>query len=195
MRGAVAVLMSGAFLFVGGSTASSAIPARFRWFTAAPAPAGWKQLVSPSDGAILSFPPSLARIHSDRASISVARKDRAGRILVYLNSTPKQGDERLDTWARYRIRHNRGESDAVHEEAHETRLSFLGAKGSCVMDDYVTRVKVHRYREIACFVQGRRAASVIVAAALRSEWTRAAPLLERAVAAYRVGRYGRTASP
>ena len=53
-------------------------------------------------------------------------------------------------------------------------------------DDYLTGVKVHHYREIACFVQGRTTASVVVAAALESNWTRAAPLLERAVEAYRV---------
>ena len=54
-----------------------------------------------------------------------------------------------------------------------------------MIDDYLSRVHVHHYREIACFVQGRTKASVIVAAALDSEWTRAAPLLERAVSAYR----------
>jgi hypothetical protein len=53
-----------------------------------------------------------------------------------------------------------------------------------VIDDYLTRLEIH-YREIACFVQGRTAASVVVAAALQSEWARAAPVLERAVAAYR----------
>jgi hypothetical protein len=64
-------------------------------------------------------------------------------------------------------------------------LQFVGAKGSCVIDDYFSRVHVHHYREIACFVQGRTEASVVVAAALESDWTRAAPLLERAISAYR----------
>jgi hypothetical protein len=64
-------------------------------------------------------------------------------------------------------------------------LSFLGAKGSCVIDHYITKFHANHYQEIACFVQGRTTASVIVAAALQSEWPRAAAMLERAVSAYR----------
>lgn len=107
---------------------------------------------------------------------------------IYLNVTPKQGDERLRTWPAFRLDHARDEDDAVHADGRALGLHFVGgAAGSCVMDDYLTRVKVNHYREIACFVQGRRAASVLVAAALESDWKQAAPLLERAVSAYRAG--------
>lgn len=103
---------------------------------------------------------------------------------MYPNATPRQGGERLSTWPSYRVRHNRAESNSVREDAHALGLAFLGGKGSCVIDDYRTRVKGNHYREIACFVQGRTRASVVVAAALQSGWARAAALLERAIAAY-----------
>ena len=74
----------------------------------------------------------------------------------------------------------------MHEDGHAFGLPFRGGRGSCVLDDYRTRVKSHHYREIACFVQGRRHASVLIAAALESEWARAVKTLERAVDAYRV---------
>ena len=65
-------------------------------------------------------------------------------------------------------------------------VKFRGGTGSCVIDDYVTRISGHHYEEIACLVQGRTSASVIVAAAPSAMWTRARPLLFRAVAAYLV---------
>jgi hypothetical protein len=54
------------------------------------------------------------------------------------------------------------------------------------MDDYLTRIGGHHYQEVACLVQGRTSASVIVAAAPAAAWARARPLLLRAVAAYLV---------
>jgi hypothetical protein len=134
------------------------------------------------------YPPSLVRIKNDSASVSVAEKDRRGRVLVYLNATPKEGnEERLGAWPTFRIQHNRGEDDRVSLHARAVGLRFLGGKGSCVIDDYYTRVIVNHYEEIACFVQGRTSAAVIVAAALQSDWARAAPQLERAISAFRVG--------
>jgi hypothetical protein len=44
----------------------------------------------------------------------------------------------------------------------------------------------HHYREVACFVQGQTTASVIVAAALVSEWPRYAPQLIRAIESWQV---------
>ena len=131
------------------------------------------------------YPASLVRIKSDSASVSVAQKDRRGRIVVYLNATPKEGnEEQLGTWATFRIEHNKGEDDRVRLHAAASGLRFQAGRGSCVIDDYYTRVIVHHYEEIACFVQGRTSASVIVAAALQSNWARALPLLERAVSAF-----------
>jgi hypothetical protein len=65
-------------------------------------------------------------------------------------------------------------------------VTFRGGTGSCVIDQYVTRIGAHRYQEIACLVQGRTSASVIVAAAPAATWAQASPLLFRAVAAYQI---------
>jgi len=164
------------------------MPTQFRWLVPAAAPSGWKRLSPPAGGAVLWYPPTLVRIKSDTASVSVAQKDRSGRIVVYLNATPKEGNqEQVGTWPTFRMQHDRGEDNRVRLHAQAIALRFLaGAKGSCVIDDYYTRVIVHHYEEIACFVQGRTSASVIVAAALQSDWARAASLLERAVSAFRV---------
>lgn len=197
-RAAVAIVtlvVLGAGLYAAAQ--SSAHPARsqsrndqssrsFGWFKPGLTPSGWKHLKLPSGGALLFYPPSLTRIRGDKYSVSVAKRDRSGRILVYLNSTPKQGNETLRNWPAFRIKHNSIESQSVHDEGHAFGLWFIGGKGSCVIDSYVTRGVRHHYREIACFVQGRTTASVVVAAALASRWRQSAPLLERAVEAYQV---------
>jgi hypothetical protein len=134
---------------------------------------------------VLWYPPSLAPIHGDAASVSVAKRDKSGRVLMYLNSTPRQGAESLGNFPRFRIAHNQIESRAVHRDAAAIGLPFLDAVGSCVIDHYTTRYHANHYHEIACLVRGRTTTSVIVAAALESEWTRAKALLERAISAYR----------
>jgi hypothetical protein len=134
---------------------------------------------------VLWYPPSLSPIHGDRASVSVAKRDKSGRVLVYLNATPQQGAEKLGNFPRFRITHNQAESTAVHRDAAAVGLGFLDGVGSCVIDHYITRYHANHYREIACYVQGPTTASVIVAAALESDWARAAPMLERAISAYR----------
>jgi hypothetical protein len=148
-------------------------------------PAGWKHATLPSGGAVLSYPPSLTLIKSDSPSVSAARRDKSGTILVYLNATTQQGAENLGNFPQFRIAHNRITSNAVRRDAAAVGLAFYGAVGSCVMDHYVTHEQNHHYREIACFVQGPTAATVVVAAALESEWKRALPTLERAVSVYR----------
>ena len=75
---------------------------------------------------------------------------------------------------------------ASEELAAAAGVKFRGGTGSCVVDDYVTRIGRHHYQEVACLVQGHTSASVIVAAAPASDWARARPLLLRAVAAYLV---------
>jgi hypothetical protein len=175
---AVTALLSG----VGAAVAASP----FGWLVPRSAPAGWKHLALPAHGAILSYPPSLAPITGDKNSISVGKRDRSGTILVYLDATPKQGSENLSNWPTYRMQHLRGETNNVHELAQMRGLPFSGGVGSCVIDTYVTRGKLDdHYQEIACFVQGRSKASVVVAAALRPDWAQASALLERAVSAYR----------
>lgn len=171
----------------GAPSRTHALSRGFSWFEPAQAPAGWKRSSLPSGGAILSYPASLSRVRSDSTSISFGRTDSSGRVLVYLNVTPEQAAEHLATWPTFRIEHNRRESKDVHEDARAFGLAFIGGSGSCVMDDYVTRgVHANHYREVACFVRGSTTSSVIVAAALRSQWTRNARLLERAVESYQV---------
>jgi hypothetical protein len=165
--------------------ASPATPATFRWLVPAPAPSGWKHRSLSSGGATLAYPTSLAPIRGDIGSVTVQRKDSSGRVLVYLNATPRQGSETLTNWPTFRMAHNRAEDKTVQEDARAVGLPFYGGVGSCVIDHYITKFHANHYREIACFVQGRTAASVIVAAALESEWPRAVALLEHAVSAYR----------
>ena len=170
---------------LGASTAAAGNPGPFSWLVPAPAPAAWKQAKLPAGGAVLSYPPSFGSTGSDSRSVSVATHDKSGTIRLYLNATPQQGGETLANWATFRISHNKLVSDKVRKHAAAVGLHFRGAKGSCVIDDYYSRVHVHHYHEIACIVQGRTTISVVVAAALESDWATAAPLLERAVSAYR----------
>jgi len=180
---AVAVFAPAAFLAVADAAGTRAVG--FRWFAAAPAPATWAHRSLPPGAGILSYPATFVS-GTDRDGISRERLDRHGTVLVYLDVSLKQGTETLHDWPSYRIGVVRGESNDVHEDGHAFGLSFRGGRGSCVLDDYRTRVENHHYREIACFVQGRRHASVLIAAALESQWARAVKTLERAVDAYRV---------
>lgn len=194
MLGGKGLTASVAVLFVsmlslccGAVAASATVSPQFRWFAPRPAPSGWKQLRLPAGGAVLSFPKSMAPIHGDPESISVAKKDASGKIVMYLNVTAKQGDERLDTWPAFRIAHIREESGPpVHEYGDALGLRFLAGRGTCVMDDYFSRGRLNHYREIACFVQGRRSASVLVAAAPVAAWAQSAMVLEQAVSSFRV---------
>jgi hypothetical protein len=180
---AIAAFAPAAFLTAADAASSRA--AGFRWFAAAPAPAPWRHHATPSGTGILSYPATFVA-GNDPDGVARERRDRHGTVLVYLDATPKQGTERLSDWPSYRIGIIRRESDDVHEDGHAFGLPFRGGTGSCVLDNYRTRVENHRYREIACLVQGRRHASVLIAAALESAWARAAKTLERAVDAYRV---------
>ena len=182
---AAAIAAGAALGTLGVAAASSSTPAQFRWLVPTAAPESWKHVSPPAGGMVMWYPPSLVRIKSDSASASVAQRDRRGRIRVYLNVTPKEGnEERLGTWTTFRIQHNKGEDDRVRLIAEGDGLRFQGGKGSCVIDDYYTRVIVHHYEEIACLVQGRTSTGVIVVAALQSDWAHAAPLLERAISGF-----------
>jgi hypothetical protein len=153
----------------------------------AAAPAGWPHLTLPNGTAVLSYPPSLHRLAGDKDAVSVARLSPGGAFQLYLNATPRQGAERQRHWAAFRLRLLRSDDAAsAHEISAAEDVNFRGATGSCVIDAYVTRIGGHHYQEIACLVQGRTSASVIVAAAPSATWAQARPLLSRAVAAYLV---------
>jgi hypothetical protein len=125
------------------------------------------------------------RLAGDKDAVSAAQRSPDGAFQLYLNATPRQGTERLPDWAAFRLRLLRSD-DAVsaHAVAAAEGVKFRGGTGSCVIDDYVTRIGAHHYEEIACLVQGRTSASVIVAAAPAATWAGARPLLLRAVDAY-----------
>jgi hypothetical protein len=189
-RPALAVLASVAavavaavtFALLGGSP-GRAFPA----LVPAAAPAGWAHQTLPNGSAVLSYPPSLRPIRGDADALSAAQVSTGGAFQLYLNATPRQGDEQLRGWAAFRLRLLTADDAAsARELAAAQGVRFRGGTGSCVIDQYVTRIGAHRYQEIACLVQGRASASVIVAAAPAPAWAQASPLLFRAVAAYQV---------
>jgi hypothetical protein len=104
----------------------------------------------------------------------------------YLNVTPRQGAEQPQGFSAFRIDRLGDEDSAVHEIAAAEDVRFAGAVGSCVSDDYRTRIGDNHYEEIACLVTGQRSQYVIVAAALFADWGRLAPTLRTAVAAFKV---------
>jgi hypothetical protein len=186
--GAAVISAAAAVAVVAASAPSGRPPGgTFGWLVPAPAPAGWRHLVLPNGTSVLSYPPALRPIPGDRDAVSVARRSPSGTYLLYLNATPRQGDENLRHWAAFRLGLLRsGDASSDHQNGAATGLRFRGGTGSCVIDDYVTRIHAHHYEEIACLVQGHAGASVIVAAAPVARWSQARGLLEQAVAAYSV---------
>jgi hypothetical protein len=165
----------------------TANPAAFSWFKPAPPPSEWLHLALPSGTAVLSYPPSLRPLKGDRGSVSAASVGRDGNFLVYLNATPQEGAERLAGWAQSRIGHLRGDdASSVHEESAAEDLAFRSGRGSCVIDNYVTKVGHHPFHEIACLVEGSKGGSVIVAAAPSPAGNRVNATLERAISSYSV---------
>jgi hypothetical protein len=153
----------------------------------APAPPGWRQLTLPNGTAVLSYPPTMHRVISDNDAVSAARLGPDGQYLLYLNATPRQGDESLRNWASFRLAILRSDdASRASLDAAAPNQPFRGGRGSCVIDHYVTRLRAHRYTELACLVQGRTGASVIVAAALTALWPSARAVLTQAVSAYTV---------
>lgn len=153
----------------------------------AAAPAGWARAALPNETAVLSYPPSLHPIEGDKGTVSAARLGPRGAFQLYLNATPRQGAETLAHWAAFRLRFLRADSAATaHLDAAAQRVRFRGGPGSCVIDDYTTRIGHHHFQEIACLVQGRHSGSVIIAAAPTAAWAHARPLLLQVVGAYQV---------
>ena len=150
-----------------------------------PAASGWPAATIASGAATLRHPPDWPRVAGDAGTVSFALRSSSGRYLGYLNVTPQQGAERLRGWGAFRVRRNREEGDrGVTELASREGIVFPGGRGSCVIDDYASRVGSNPYRELACIVRGRSSASVVVAAASRPEWPRLAPRLVRATEAF-----------
>jgi hypothetical protein len=189
-RPALAVLASVAAVAVAAATFAlfGGSPGRaFPPLVPAAAPARWPHQALPDGTAVLSYPPSLRPIGGDTDAVSAAQVGPPGVYQLYLNATPRQGAERLRGWAAFRLRLLTADDAAsAHQLAAAQGVTFRGGTGSCVIDTYVTRIGAHHYQEIACLVQGRTSASVIVAATPAATWAQASPLLLRAVAAYQV---------
>jgi hypothetical protein len=171
----------------GQSSARHREPAGFTWFRARPTPGGWHRASLTDGQAVLSYPGSLHALTTDPGTVTEGLTTKSGIVLVYLNVTPKQGDETLTDWADFRVDHLLDDdASAAKITGRTTALEFRGGNGSCVLDSYITKVHANHYREIACFVQGAHAASVIVASAPAGDWGTYQGLLEEAVSAYAV---------
>jgi hypothetical protein len=164
----------------------SAPASGYAWLRPAPAPIGWRSATTASGQATLFYPAGWKPLRGDAGTVTAALRGADGRYAGYLNATPRQGTERPRGWARFRVEHLVGEGAThVHQTTAAEGLRFSGARGSCVTDDYLSRVGANHYREIACIVAGEHATSVFIAAALVRDWRALAPLIERASSAFR----------
>jgi hypothetical protein len=154
----------------------------FAWLRPASSPMGWNVARTPN-GAGLAYPPRWTPIKTDPGTASVALLSSGGRIVDYLNVTPKQGAETLANWSRFRLEKNRAEGDRdVRLLAAASNVNFRSARGSCVIDVYATPLTA--YEEIACLVAGHRSSDVVVAAAPTRLWNEQVATLERAVSSF-----------
>ena len=194
-RGAAAAALAAA-LTAAGCTSGHAVTSghastgdrAFTWFRPGSPPAAWLRARLPGQHATLSYPNSLRPMHGDHGTVTVGRDSRSGAVLVYLNVTPRQGDETLRDWPRFRLDHLRGDGEtAVHVDGVSPALAFRGGRGRCVIDSYITKIHGNHYQEIACFVQGTHAASVLVAATSTGTWRAYQPLLDQVVSSYQAG--------
>jgi hypothetical protein len=155
----------------------------FSWLIPARAPDTWTSATTASSGATLFYPPSWRPIPGDRGTVTAALRG-GGLYRGYLNVTPREGAEQLTGWAAFRIRRNTQDGDRRSRlVAQAENLNFGDARASCVIDDYLSRVGSHAYREVACIVAGPRHVNVFIGAALVRDWSTLAPIIERAASA------------
>jgi hypothetical protein len=176
-----AVLLIVALAGCGGSGRGRA-SGPFGWLKPASPPTGWN-VARTRGGAMLAYPPGWIPIKTDAGTASVALLGGGERIDGYLNVTPRQGNETLADWSRFRPQHNEREGDrAVRLVAATTDGRFRSGRGACVIDTYTTSRA--SYREIACLVSGPGSSAVVVAAAPTALWDRQAATLQRAVSGF-----------
>ena len=106
---AAAALAAGLSLVLLGCTSGHASSghAGFTWFRPGPPPAAWLRAGLPGQHAALFYPNSLRPMPGDHGTVTVGRDSRSGTVLVYLNVTPRQGDETLRDWPGFRLAHLR----------------------------------------------------------------------------------------
>lgn len=182
----LAVVALGAVLLVAlagcGGSGRGRASGPFAWLRPASAPTGWN-VARIQGGATLAYPPGWAPIKTDFGTASIALLGSGGRIDGYLNATPRQGNETLADWSRFRPQHNQGEGDRGERlVAATTDGRFRSGRGACVIDTYTTSKA--SYREIACLVSGKGSSAVVVAAAPTALWDRQAATLQRAVSSF-----------
>jgi hypothetical protein len=183
---ALALVGSAAVLLVAlagcGGSAHGRASGRFAWLQPASPPTDWK-VARTLGGAMLAYPPGWTAIKTDPGTASVALFGGGKRIEGYLNATPKQGNETLADWSRFRPEHNEEEGDhGVRLLAATSTARFRSGRGACVIDRYTTSKA--SYREIACLVSGRGSSAVVVAAAPTALWDQQASTLQRAVLSF-----------
>jgi hypothetical protein len=179
--GLMAVLLIVALAGCGGSGRGRA-SGPFGWLRPASPPTGWS-VARTRGGGMLAYPPGWAPLKTDPGTASVALLGAGERIDGYLNATPRQGNETLADWSRFRPRHNQGEGDrGVRLLAATTTARFRSGRGACVIDTYNTSKA--NYREIACLVSGPGSSAVVVAAAPTALWDQQAATLQRAVSSF-----------
>ncbi len=179
--GFMAVLLIVALAGCGGSGRGPA-SGPFGWLRPASPPTGWN-VARTQGGAMLAYPPGWTPIKTDAGTASVALLGGGERIESYLNATPRQGNETLADWSRFRPQHNQDEGDrSLRLLAATTTARFRSGRGACVIDTYTTSKA--SYREIACLVSGPGSSAVVVAAAPTALWDQQAATLQRAVSSF-----------
>jgi hypothetical protein len=169
----------------GTRTAEAQVAGAFSWLRVVPAPKTWTTTSIASGGATLSYPSSWKPIPGDRGTVTAALRDSRGLYRGYLNVTPRQGAEQLAGWATFRTGRNAQEGDRqTRVVAAAENLRVGSVRGSCVVDDYLSRVGSHPYRELACIFTGSRYTNVFVGATLVRDWPALGRVVERAASAF-----------
>jgi hypothetical protein len=169
----------------GTRTAGAQVAGAFSWLRAVRAPKPWTSATIPSGGATLSYPSNWKQIPGDGGTVTAALRDSRGLYRGYLNVTPRQGAEQLAGWAAFRTKRNAQEGDRrTRVVAAAENLRVGSVRGSCVVDDYLSRVGSHPYRELACIFTGSRYTNVLVGATLVRDWPTLGRVVERAASAF-----------
>jgi hypothetical protein len=128
-------------------------------------PAGARKVTLSSGLGSIALPAGFVPVGGDPGTASFARLAPDGSYVGFLNVTPRQGDERLEGWAAFRLAHLRSEGSmsALEHGAVEGVPTAQDAR-SCLTDDYVTQIGHHHFQEIACLVMTGSTGDVVVAA-------------------------------
>ncbi len=166
----------------GGHAATGIAPSAA--VTSAALPAGWA-LAQTHGGAALPHPASWRVVGGDPGTLTAQLTDASGRIVGYLNLTPRQGAERAANWATFRPSHERDERDRdVRVLAFDPAVRLHSGTGTCLQDSYTTFAG-NRYVELACLIEGPRAA-VVLGAAPPQDWPREERVIRTAIGAARL---------